>query len=464
MVPDQCTLERTGCAAEHGQCRPVERTARTNSGFGAILRGRNFRLLWAGEAVSLLGDQFFQVALPWLVLQLTGDALAVGTVAAVGAAPRALFILLGGALTDRFSPRSVMLYSNVSRMVLVGVLALLTATGAIQLWMLYVFGLLLGLGYALYLPAQSAMIPRLVGADRLQTGNAIIQGTSQLSLFIGPVAAGVFIAFFGGGQAATTTVADATGIAVVFALDAASFLASAITLGMIRLPAVSRNRENGRRKGGVFSSLADGIATVWRDKPLRYYLLLIGAVNLFLIGPISVGVPILARTRFSGGAVAFGIILSALGAGALIGVIAAGTLRRPAGRGFAVAMLGFSALLGVGLALLGVVPSLGAAIAAAFLAGLAEGYLTVEFITWLQLRTSPEELGRTLSILLFAAVGLAPLSNAVAGVLMRENVSLVMAGAGALIVLVTLIAALSPSVWQLGDPGQPGGVDTSAEC
>ena len=71
-----------------------------------MLRSRNFRLLWIGEAVSLLGDQFTLIALPWLVLQLTGDALAMGTVLALAGVPRAIFILLGGALTDRFSPRT----------------------------------------------------------------------------------------------------------------------------------------------------------------------------------------------------------------------------------------------------------------------------------------------------------------------------------------------------------------------
>ena len=128
----------------------------------AILRGRDFRLLWSGEFVSLLGDQFFLVALPWLILQLTGDALTIGGIVAVGAAPRAIFMLFGGVLSDRLLPRTVMLYSNLGRMAVVAVMALLTATGWIQLWMLYAFSLLLGLGYAFYLPAQSTMIPRLV--------------------------------------------------------------------------------------------------------------------------------------------------------------------------------------------------------------------------------------------------------------------------------------------------------------
>jgi MFS family permease len=130
-----------------------------------VLRRRDFRLLWIGEAISLLGDQFYMIALPWLVLQLTGDALAMGAVLALGGIPRALFMLVGGALTDRFSPRNVMLTSNLLRLGLVSILAVMVITGAMQLWMLFAFALLFGLADAFFFPAQSAIIPRLVAGE-----------------------------------------------------------------------------------------------------------------------------------------------------------------------------------------------------------------------------------------------------------------------------------------------------------
>src|SRR6187401_2806805 len=106
---------------------------------------RNFRLLWIGESISLLGDQFYMIALPWLVLQLTGSALALGTVLALAGIPRALFMLIGGAFVDRFSPRAVMLMSNVARLVLVALLSALVVTNAIRIEMLYGFALAFGL-------------------------------------------------------------------------------------------------------------------------------------------------------------------------------------------------------------------------------------------------------------------------------------------------------------------------------
>src|SRR5512143_3997217 len=96
------------------------------------LRVRDFRLLWIGESISLLGDQFYLIALPWLVIQLTGNPLAVGTVLATAGIPRALFMLVGGALTDRLTPRRLMIASNEARLVLTGLLAALVMTGLIQ--------------------------------------------------------------------------------------------------------------------------------------------------------------------------------------------------------------------------------------------------------------------------------------------------------------------------------------------
>jgi hypothetical protein len=375
-------------------------------------------------------------------------------VVAVTAAPRAVFLLLGGALLDRFSPRTIMLYSNVGRMVLVAALAVLTVTGSVHLWMLYVFALLLGLGYAVYLPAQSAIVPRMVSNERLHTGNAIIQGTFQLSRAIGPVLAGVLIALLGTSRIGTASAPNSSGVGIVFGLEAGSFLVSTVTLMMFALSPRSQERGRATRRPSITRSLGDGFALVWRDKTLRHYFVLIGLVNLALLGPISVGLPMLAQARFpGGGALAYGAILSGLGLGAVSGVVAGGTLRPPPGRTFPAALLGSCALLGIGLALLGAFSSAAASAAAAFVIGFAEGYLTVEFITWLQLRTSRAELGCMMGILLFASLGQAPLSSLVAGALMGFGVSAVMIGAGCFIVVVALIASVSPAVWQLSGAG-----------
>src|SRR5260221_14442219 len=158
---------------------------------------RNFRLLWIGESISLLGDQFYMIALPWLVLQLTGSALALGAVMALAGVPRALFMLVGGAFVDRFSPRSIMMASNFARLVLVALLSALVLTNNIRIEMLYGFALAVGLADAFFFPGQSAIVPQLLAEDQLQAGNSFVQGTAQLSLFLGPALAGGLIALLG---------------------------------------------------------------------------------------------------------------------------------------------------------------------------------------------------------------------------------------------------------------------------
>ncbi len=183
-------MAREGAAVPRG--RRVAPTTR-GSVFG-VFRLRDFRLLVTGEGVSLLGDQFALIALPWLVLAVTGDPVVLGAVLALQGIPRALFMLVGGAVTDRFSPRSVMMAANVVRLVVVSLLAAVTLAGIVQVWMLYVFALVFGLADGFFFPAQNAIVPQIAGGERLETANAVVQGLEQVSLFVAPVLAGVLIA------------------------------------------------------------------------------------------------------------------------------------------------------------------------------------------------------------------------------------------------------------------------------
>ena len=121
-------------------------TTKSKHPFSHILSLRDFRLLFVGASTSLLGDQFALIAIPWLVLKLTGDPLALGFVLALVGIPRAAFMLLGGVFTDRFSPAClIMLISDIIRFILTGLMAFVVFTEIVQLWMLYAFGLGFGL-------------------------------------------------------------------------------------------------------------------------------------------------------------------------------------------------------------------------------------------------------------------------------------------------------------------------------
>src|SRR5690349_6701359 len=252
---------------------------------------RNFRLLWIGEGISLLGDQFYLIALPWLVLQLTGSALALGGMMAIASIPRAVFMLIGGAFVDRYSPRSVMGWSNVARFVLTALLSALVLTNTTQMWMLYILALAFGLADAFYFPAQIAIVPQVLAEDQLQAGNTYVQGTAQLSLFLGPVLAGGLIALLGPG-AATGGVPDMRGIGIAFGLDTLSFVVSLLTLSLMRVPAVTK--QAGEQQN-VIESIKEGFVYVWSRMVLRVLFLLIVATNFLVMGPLTVGIPVLAN-------------------------------------------------------------------------------------------------------------------------------------------------------------------------
>lgn len=407
-----------------------------------LLRNRNFRLLWVGEAISLLGDQFYLIALPWLVLQLTGDALAVGAVLALAGVPRALFMLVGGALTDRFSPRMVMLASNLLRMVLVVLLSGLVLGGLIQLWMLYLLALAFGVIDAFFFPAQSAIVPRLVGKEQLQAANAIIQGTMQVSLFAGPVLAGTLIALLGNGQGGQ----DVAGIGLAFAFDALTFLASAVTLWMVRDGGPAGATGEAREEESLLTAIAAGLRAVWKDPALRAFFLLIAVSNFLVNGPIIVGIPVLAGTRFAGGAAAFGIIMSAYGGGSLTGTLLAALLPRPPGRVMGVILGAIWSGLGLGVLALGLISTTPLAAVTAFAMGAANGYVVILFVTWLQRRTSEDMLGRMMSLLMLASVGLLPVSNVLTGALVSLNARALFVSAGGLMVILVFLSMLNPAV------------------
>ncbi|HEX9092117.1 MAG TPA: MFS transporter [Anaerolineales bacterium] len=293
-----------------------------NSSPASILGIRNFRLLWVGEGISLLGDQFYLIALPWLVLILTGNPLAVGTVLAIAGIPRAIFMLLGGAMTDRFTPRKLMISSNLVRMILTGFLAALVFTGLIQTWMLFAFALVFGLADAFFYPAQTSIVPQLVSKDQLQAGNAMIQGTATLSVFIGPVLAGAMISRLDGGS-----VHSMTGIALAFALDALSFLASITMLSMMKIETGLSAMEKAAE--GVLASIREGLLYVWRDATLKIVFGLVAGINILIVGPVFVGIPVIAKMRFVEGAAAYGLIMSTFGGGSLLGILLAGMLPKP---------------------------------------------------------------------------------------------------------------------------------------
>jgi MFS family permease len=425
-------------------------TTTSRSPFGV----RDFRLLWTGEAISSLGDQFALIALPWLALVLTGSAIALGGVLALMAVPRALLMVVGGVSVDRFSPRRVMLGSNAVRLVAVSVLGLIVLAGAAQLWMLYVFALVFGVADAFFFPAQTSIVPELVEGDQLQRANGIVQGTAQATLLVGPAVAGVVIAALGSGSSP----ANDGGIGVALLIDAATFLASLGTLWLIRPRA-----HVAQPPTSILDSIREGLRFVWASRGLRAVILLSLAANFFIVGPFEVGMPFIAYSRLPEGAAAFGIVMAAFGGGSLLGLIVASVLPAPRPSRLGLTVIGTLSLAGLGVAALAVVHTTLLAAVVIGMSGTMLGVGNLIGITWIQGRIPPELMGRVMSLMITGSVGLIPVSMFVAGVAVQVSLDGTMLVAGLGMAILSAVSLLSPVVRNLGlEPPAAGRPATSA--
>jgi MFS family permease len=416
-------------------------TAATATTSKSVFGVRDFRLLWLGEAISTLGDQFALIALPWLALLLTGDAFALGTVLALMALPRAGLMLVGGAYVDRLSPRLVMLGSNVVRLLAVGVLGLVVLEGAAAMWMLYAFALVFGVADAFFYPAQTAMVPELVDDAQLQQANGIVQGTAQFTGLIGPAAAGVALAAFAG-QAGSPNV---TGVGIALLFDAATFFVSLATLLLI-----TARPAHEEPHGSVIKDIREGISFVWKMPAVRVMVLLSMSANLLIVGPLDVGLPIVAYTRLPEGAAAFGLILSAFGGGSLLGMAGATLLPALPKAHFGSILLALFSVSGVCLALLAVIGSTPIALLDAGIAGIILGYTNITYITWIQRRIPRNLMGRVMSLMMFGSVALVPVSMAVSGALVQISLDGVLIGGGLGMAALALVGLLARSVRRMG--------------
>lgn len=382
----------------------------------SALTDRSFRILTVGSFVSALGDQFTLVALPWLVLKLTGDATALGLVLAAMALPRAAFMLIGGAVVDRLSPKRVLVVARAANAVMIGLLAFLVVTGRIDMTLLYGLALGIGLATAFVYPAGSAILPQLLDADQLQSGNAVVMGLRQVSMFIGPALAGAVVTL-GSVHGHTGGVEDGRGIGIAFTVDAISFAFSLASLLLIRLKHVTKAPAGG---GGILADVAAGLHAVWKDRSLRAFILYVAVVSVFVGGPVQVGLPVLADQRLDWGAAAFGILMASNGIGVILGAVVSGKAVSLFGRHrLGLMVLTFDTLVGLSVAALALVHLTVVGAAIMVVVGILAGTVQISVFSWIQQRVARDMMGRAMSVLMFVFMGLAPISAAAAGAALK---------------------------------------------
>ena len=413
---------------------------RSSSPFG----NRDFCLLFSGSSISMIGDQFTLVALPWLVLQLTGNPTQLGLVLAVMALPRAAFMLIGGAVVDRMSPRWVLLTSRSANAVLAGLLAALVLAGGIRMWMVYSLAFGIGLSTAFAYPAGGSILPQIMAPNQLQGANSMIMGMRQLSMLIGPALAGLLVTAGSGSGATVGASAQVHGTGLAFAVDAVSFLFSVASLLLIH---ISKERDSRAPPGGVFTQVIEGIRIVWQDAQLRSFVAYMAFVSVLVMGPLQVGLPLFAKLRFSEGAAAYGWLMTANGTGMLLGSVMSISVTRLVRGRLGLMILTLDGAAGLALAALTAVHTVPGGAALLVLTGLFAGTVQIAIVTWLQRRVQQAVMGRIMSIVFFTFLGLAPLAAALAGGLLKViSLNELFIGAGLSLTTLATLCLTRPSL------------------
>lgn len=360
----------------------------------SVLAHRDFRLFFVGNLISSSGTWLQNVAQGVLVLQLTGRSVMVGVTQGATFVPVLLLALHGGRLADRFDRRRLLIWTQVMAAVATGVLAVLAAKGLAGVGVLIAVAVILGIQYAVAIPASQALIPSLVPPEELGPAVGVSSVTYNLARAIGPLLSTVAITLLGFGLA--------------FGLNSLSFVALAVAVAMIRPRATTRPRETG--------SIREGLRFAWRTHQVRWLLLTITAIS-FATDPVFTLSPALAESVLHRTASDAGLLVAAFGGGA---IVAAFTLsryfRRPAAERLQVGMVSMAVLAG-GLLFVAAVPSLWTAVAGLVAAGM--GYL-LAITTWttgVQEAVSDELRGRVMALWTLCFLGSRPIAAVIDGAL-----------------------------------------------
>ncbi len=294
----------------------------------ASLRHRNFRLFISGQMISLIGTWMQSIALSWLIYRLTHSSALLGLVVFAGQIPVLLLATIGGTVADRRSRHRTVIATQIASMVLASILAGLTLGGVIQVWHIFALSISLGVVNAFDIPARQAFIVEMVGREDLTNAIALNSSIFNGARIVGPAIAGILVAAIGEGWC--------------FLVNAASYIAVIAGLLLMDIPRVNRVRPG----GSAMAHIAEGFSFVWKSRPIRALLLLLGITSLTGM-PYAVLMPIFADQILHGGARGLGILMGLSGVGALAGALflAARPSLRGIGRVIAGSSLGFGTSL-----------------------------------------------------------------------------------------------------------------------
>jgi predicted MFS family arabinose efflux permease len=378
--------------------------------FGALQRHPNFRLYWAGALLSNVGTWMQTLAQSWLVYQLTGSALLLGTVNFLQGVPALFLSLVGGVLADRVERRTLMLVTQTAQMLLAFLLAGLTLAHVVRVEHVMAIAFLSGLVNAINTPVRQGIISDLVPRSDLQNAIAVSTAQFQTSQLLGPAIAGVVVAQAGAGWA--------------FLLNGISFVAVIVSLVLLRLPPWKAPPH----KLSLWQSAKEGIAFVFHHEVLGT-LVLIAAVPAVFARPLQQSLmPVFAESVLHVGAQGLGALMSATGAGALVGALCVASLSGFRRRGLLQLVMGI--VYGVALVLFAGSRRVELSLALLFAGSACNMVFSSLNQTFLQSLAPDAMRGRVLSVLTLTTFGLMPLGSMAAGAAAQQWGAAVVVGVG----------------------------------
>ncbi len=359
------------------------------------LNNRNFQLFFAGQFVSLTGTWMQSVAQSWLVYRLTGSVVLLGLIGFSSQIPVFLLAAFGGVAADRYDRRKILVFTQTAAMITAFVLAILTLTGNIEVWHLFVIAVCFGIANAFDIPTRQAFVPDMVPREDLLNAIALNSSMFNGARIIGPAIAGLLIALVGEGWC--------------FFGNAVSYVAVITGILLMKITPVIRER-----KGSTFANIAEGFSFVAKSAPIRGLLLLLGLVSLMGM-PYAVLMPIFADKILGGSSDTLGYLMGASGLGALVAALILASRKEVFGLGRWVAIA--SGSLGVSLILFSFSNVMWLSLLLLIPVGFSMMTQMSSSNTLIQAMAPDEIRGRVMSVYSMMFMGMAPLGALLAGFL-----------------------------------------------
>lgn len=394
-----------------------------------LLKNTNFLFLWAATLFSSFALAFFTFSQTWYIAKTLNLEASLGVVFVALSVPRLIFMIVGGAVADKFPKKNIMFYSNIIRAILVATILTWFIVGDVTLYTFALFALFFGLADAFFWSADGSILPELVEKSRLTQANSLTQMTNQASVILGPVLGGILIKF--------------TNYETIFSITILLLIVAAILVQKIQFT-MPEQKDTDK---GMFTSIKEGILYVKESPFLSTFLICSAFLNLFLIGPMQVGFPLFVKNVLHGDSLHFSYLEASVGGGMAIGAVIVGLKNINRRRGlFCIIMM---LLSGIFFLAINFSTVLWQALLAGMFYGITIAMAIVPLMAMIQSTVKEEMMGRVMSLLMLSSMGFIPLSYAFTSLALAMGIPIVTvmkSGAIAVIVFVLFVAIRVPVV------------------